>query len=308
MDEGVDDLCERVPGWAGRAREVVPLDGGITNRNFRVTVAGEAGSFVVRSPGAKTDLLGIDRGHEREAAGQAATLGVGPEVVAFVEPEGSLVTRFVDGRTLSAADVAGPHLEDTARLLRQVHDAPPITGVFDWYEVPQAYAVTAAEHGVTIPAAYEESMVRAGEVRRAFAASPDPWVPCHNDLLPANFLAGPDGRLWLLDWEYAGMDDRFFDLGNLAVNNELDPDADARLLAAYLAPVPVTDRHRARLALMKVMSDLREAMWGVVQSGVSDLDEDFESYGATHFERLLANASTPQWDRLLEHAAGTIGG
>jgi len=303
MTQGIDDLCERVPGWAGRAREVMPLDGGITNRNFRVTLADRAGSFVVRSPGKKTDLLGIDRGHEREAAEQAASLGVAPDVVAFVEPEGSLVTRFVEGRTLNATDVGGHHLEATGRLLRRVHDAPHIAGLFDWYEVPQTYAATATAHGVKVPPAYADAMARADQVLQAFGASPEPWVPCHNDLLPTNLLAGPDDRLWLLDWEYAGMNDRYFDLGNLAVNNELDPASEDRLLAAYFDPVPVTDRHRARLALMKVMSDLREAMWGMVQSGVSDLDEDFEAYGATHFDRLLANASTPEWDRLLHDAA-----
>lgn len=292
-----------MPAWAGRACEVVPLDGGITNRNARVTVEGIDGAFVVRLPGKRTDLLGIDRGHERQAAEQAAALGVAPEVVAYLEPEGSLVTRFVTGRTLTAADVAGEHLEAAARLLRRVHDGPPLAATFDWFEVPQDHARVAVAQGGTLPPAYEEAMERARQVRDAFEADPDPFVPCHDDLLPANLLAEPDGRLWLLDWEYAGMNDRFFDLGNLAVNNELEAEHEERLLAAYLDPSPVTDRARARLALMKVMSDLREAMWGVVQSAVSDLDEDFDAYAATHFERLLANAADPRWGELLAAAA-----
>lgn len=298
-DPALDDLLDRVPGWAGRPRTVLPLEGGITNRNYRVEVDGAA--FVVRSPGKRTELLGIDRHHEREAAERAAALGVAPEVAAFVEPDGALITRFLEARPVTAAELAGPHLAAVASLLRTVHDGPPIAGVFDWYEVPRANAATVEAHGGEVPAAYTTAMARAAEVRDAFAAAPDPPVACHNDLLGANLLLGADGRLWLIDWEYAGMNDRFFDLGNFAVNNDLGPDEQEALLAAYFGTAG--PRERARLRLMVVMSDLREAMWGAVQAAVSDLDEDFHAYAATHFQRLLANAGAPGWDDLLEDAA-----
>jgi thiamine kinase-like enzyme len=340
----VDELFDRVPGWAGRARTVEPLAGGITNRNFRVTLDGE--SFVVRAPGENTELLGIDRRHEEEAARQAATLGVGPEVVAFVEPEGSLVTRFVSGASPGAEALrTAPLLGEVADLLRVVHGGPAIAAVFDWHRVPQDYAATARACGVDVPAAYEPAMAVADRVRAAFAVSPDAVCPCHNDLLAANFLVSVDGseaerigrlvqptrgnlaaehlstartpgsaapraetrrthprtRLQLVDWEYAGMNDRYFDLGNFAVNNELDLGGDVALVEAYFSEV--TDRRLARLRLMKVISDLREAMWGVVQASVSTLDVDFLDYAGTHFERLLENASRPGFDRLLEDAA-----
>lgn len=295
----LDELIDRVPGWAGRARTVEPLEGGITNRNYRVTLDGE--SFVVRVPGENTDLLGIDRGHEEEAARQAAALGVGPEVVAFVEPGGSLVTRFVSGGAPGAEALrTEPLLGEVAVLLRVVHGGPAIAAVFDWYRVPQDYAATARAHGVDVPAAYEQTMEVAGQVRTAFAASPEGVCPCHNDLLAANFLLSVDG-LRLVDWEYAGMNDRYFDLGNFAVNNELDLDGDVALVEAYFGSV--TQRRLARLRLMKVISDLREAMWGVVQAGVSTLDVDFLEYAEEHFERSLEHASRSGFGRLLEDAA-----
>lgn len=295
----LDELLDRVPGWAGQARTVEALEGGITNRNYRVTLDGE--SFVVRAPGENTDLLGIDRGHEEEAARQAAALGVGPEVVAFVEPEGSLVTRFVIGAAPGAEALrTAPLLGEVAALLRVVHGGPAITADFDWYRVPQDYAATARAHGVDVPAVYEQAMEVAGQVRAAFAATPDAVCPCHNDLLEANFLLSVDG-LRLVDWEYAGMNDRYFDLGNFAVNNELDWSGDVALVEAYFGEV--TDRRLARLRLMKVISDLREAMWGVVQAGVSTLEVDFLDYAAEHFDRLLGNASRSGFGRLLEEAA-----
>ena len=294
----IDELLDRVPGWSGRPRAVSPLEGGITNRNYRVDLDGE--SFVARAPGQDTALLGIDRDHELEAAQRAADLGIGPPVVAFVEPEGSIITRYIEGGPAEALD-RPPQLAAAAGVLRRFHESAPITPIFDWFEVPVAYAVTARDHGVEVPTAYDRAMAVAERVRGAFAAAPEPSCPCHNDLLPANFLALPDGGLCLLDWEYAGMNDRYFDLGNFAVNNELDADGEGALVEAYFGAV--TPRRLARLRLMKVIRDLREAMWGIVQAGVSTLDVDFVDYAEEHFDRLLDNASHVGFDRLLEDAA-----
>jgi thiamine kinase-like enzyme len=154
--------------------------------------------------------------------------------------------------------------------------------------------------GVRIPATFERAAEFARDIEAAFAALPEPRVPCHNDLLHANFIAD-DHRMWLIDWEYAGMNDRYFDLGNLATNNEFDAAAEEALLELYFgSPTP----HRAaRLALMKVMSDFREAMWGVVQQAISTLDFDYVAYAATHFDRLMRHASRPQFRQALAAAA-----
>ena len=297
-EDSIEGLLDRVPGWAGRSRVIAPLEGGITNRNYAVTI--DDARYVVRAPGEKTELLGIDRSCEREAAERAAALGIGPEVIAFVEPEGSLVTAFVDAAPVTESDLQGHRLSDAATILRRFHDSPPIGATFDWEGVPRAYAETARERGVSVPAAYEAAVAQASAVKAALAEGGDTPVPCHNDLLCANFLQD-DEQLWLLDWEYAGMNTRYFDLGNLAVSNGFDAEADERLLAAYFGEVD--DPHRARLTLMKVMSDLREAMWGVVQQAISTLDFDFVGYADEHFERLLHNASRPDWSDLLDQAS-----
>ncbi len=133
-----------------------------------------------------------------------------------------------------------------------------------------------------VPDDYAELLATAEQIRTALRGLPE--VPCHNDLLPANFIATADG-LRLLDWEYAGMNVREFDLANLAANNAID-DEDA-LLGAYWG-APPTDAQRAALKLMRFMSDFREAMWGVSQQALSDLDVDYVAYAETHFARLRA--------------------
>jgi thiamine kinase-like enzyme len=255
--------------WPGADAVVEPLGGGITNHNFRVAIGGEA--YVVRVSGKDTALLGIDRGHEHAASLVAAELGVGPPVVAFVD--GCLVTRFVGGQPAEqvAPGVAGG-------LLRMIHDGPPIPARFDSFRVVEEYRATALERGVAIPPAYAEASRRAAEIE-ARRGETRPCT-CHNDLLAANFI--DDGeRLWIVDWEYAGMGDPFFDLANFAANHELDEDGERELLEAY-----GSDDLDA-LREMRFMSDFREAMWGVVQQGISELDFDFAAYADQHFERAL---------------------
>jgi thiamine kinase-like enzyme len=277
----IDEIVARV--WPGAHTRVEPLGGGITNRNFRVDVGGE--SFVLRIGGKDTELLGIDRAAEYGASLVAASLGVGPEVVAFLEPEGYLVTRYIDGEN---GRVDPPRAGATLRL---VHDGPPFPGRLDSFRVVEAYAATALAHGVQVPAAYTQAQQIAGRIERRLG--PRPLRPCHNDLLNANFI--DDGaRLRIVDWEYGGMGDPYFDLGNFAANHELDEGGEAQLLAAYGGD------DRDALVLMRFMSDFREAMWGVVQQGVSELDFDFRGYADEHFERLERTASEPRFRKLID--------
>ena len=276
-----EQLVERV--WSGQDVSIEPLGGGITNRNYRVAVEGQ--EFVLRIGGRDTELLGIDRAAEHAASRIAAELGLGPEVVAFVEPEGYLVTRYVDGE-VGKVDVAR-----VGAALRRLHDGPALPGRFDSFRVVEAYCATAHEHGVAVPSAYARAKELADQIE--CRRSGMPFRPCHNDLLSANFI--DDGaRLWLVDWEYAGMGDPFFDLGNFAVNNELAEEGENALLAAY-----GSDDGDA-LVLMRFMSDFREAMWGIVQLAISELEFDFGAYAEEHFERLARTAAEPRFLRALQ--------
>jgi len=283
----LEEAVERV--WPGKEARVEVLGGGITNHNLKVEVDGEA--FVLRVAGKDTGLLGIDRTVERAATEAAAAAGIGPDVVAFVEPEGWLVTRFIEGEIPPLERMREPDmLVRIAQGLHSFHDGPPIPGSFDPFRVVEIYRETALARGGSIPEDYEwaHGIAQRIELTRAQAEP----RPCHNDLLNANFL--DDGeRLRIVDWEYAGMGDVFFDLANFSINHELDTTAGAALLEAYFGQVRAADIHA--LELMRFMSDFREAMWGVVQTAVSELDYDFIAYAAEHFERLGRTAATPEF-------------
>ncbi|HET9083296.1 MAG TPA: phosphotransferase, partial [Candidatus Limnocylindrales bacterium] len=293
---------QRVPELAGHELRLTRLSGGITNRNFLVTVAGVSDRYVIRLAGNDTHLLGISREVEYAATVAAAGVGVGPEVTAFIRPEGYLVTRFIEGSEVPIEQVRQPStLVRVADALRRIHDGPPIPGLFVPLRIVEAYKALAAARGVRIPPEYELAAAIGRRIELACLADPIELMPCHNDLLNANFI--DDGaRIRIVDWEYAGMGDPYFDLGNFSINHELTPDDDAALLAEYHGSVPA-DR-LARLALMRVVSDFREAMWGVLQQGISTLDVDFVAYAGEHFDRLLANATTAAFERALREAAG----
>jgi thiamine kinase-like enzyme len=301
-DPGLDRVLEALGSRLGEVQgEPEPLEGGITNRNYRLRAGG--GDYVLRMPGKDTELLGIDRQAECVAAEIAARAGVAPEVAAWLPDVGCLVTRFVPGAPVGTERLREPAVlaEVTARL-RAIHSGAPLPTSFSPFRTVEAYRDTAVARGASLPAAYDEALALARRIEPALSGPDHEPVPCHNDLLCANFIAQGE-RIWIVDWEYAGMGDRWFDLANLSINNEFGDEDDAHLLQAYFQ-APADARGFACLRLLRAMSDFREAMWGVVQSTVSELDFDFAAYADEHFERLAQTAADPRLERWLQEAHG----
>jgi thiamine kinase-like enzyme len=281
----LSDILQRLESSLGPLiGEPIALDGGITNRNFRATLGGE--DYVIRQPGKDTDLLGIDREAERLANDAAARLGIAPAVAAALED--CLVTRFISCRGLAATELA-ERVDEVALALRSFHDCPArLPTTFLVPELLDDYARIVQDRGGQLPAGYADTVDLAARIAAALPlAGPR---PCHNDLLPGNLIrAQDDGRIMIVDWEYAGMGDPRFDLGNLSINNDFDEATDERLLSAYYGGA-CSDAQRAALKLMRLLSDAREGAWAVVQGRVSELEFDFEAYGREHFERLHGDA------------------
>jgi thiamine kinase-like enzyme len=299
LDPALEGVVRRLPGWDPGAVRVSPLPGGITNRNLLVELAGER--YVVRLSSPETLLLGIDREAERQAAEAAAALGIGPEVVLAIPDEGILVTRYVAGEPIPPPALEDePILAAVVRAIRAFHGGPPLPGTFWVPRIVRTYREIAAARGVAIPAIVDSLLGVCDEIETALGRDPRPFRPCHNDLLNANFIRQGQ-RVWIVDYEYAAMGDPFFDLGNFAVNNGLSEEAQDRLLELYLGVVRPADR--ARLALMRILSDLREGMWGVVQQGLSSLDFDYAAYARRHLERAMTNATGEEYRRWLDAVA-----
>lgn len=282
-----DQAIERAAGlpiWRGRVSPL-PVEGGITNRNFVVADGGE--KYFVRT-GQDIPLHGVMRFNELAAAKAAAAAGLSPEVV-YNEP-GVLVTRFIEGRTFEAEDVRDPaHLPRVLDLIQRCHRELPkhVHGpilMFWVFHVIRDYAGTLREGKSRSLERLGELLARAETLEAA--VGPIQVVFGHNDLLAANFIDSGD-RLWLVDWDYAGFNSPLFDLANVASNNEFSAEQEEALLAAYFS-APLDRQLLRRYRAMAAASLLRETMWSMVSEIHSTLDFDYVGYteeNLTRFER-----------------------
>jgi thiamine kinase-like enzyme len=303
MTLSLEQAIARVPQWAGAGDlKTTILGGGITNNNFRIDVAGE--SFVLRIVGANTELLGINRDYEYAANLAAGKLGIAPEVCYFIQPEGYLVTRFINGRVIPPEEIRQPeNIRRVMDAVRKIHTMQAIPGTFDAFRVVRDYTEIAQRHRVAFPKNYPWLIERIQEAEKALSIHPYKPCSCHNDLLNANFLT--NGQLYILDWEYAGMGDAFFDLANFSDHHNLSDEQDLWMLECYFGG-ETNPYQWAHLKVMKIMSDLRETTWGLVQIGISKLDFNFREYADKFFDRVMENIHNPHWNEYLKEVSKNV--
>ena len=257
--------------------------GGLTNLVFKVETGNQ--SICLRLPGKGTEAY-IDRTVEATNARAAAEACVSPEVLHFGE-DGVMLTRFVDGAlTMSPAlfrEREGS-VERAARAFRELHDkAPDFAFRFELFTMIDDYLAVLDKLGADLPEGYHDVVAEAGAVRDALMAHPLPLRPCHCDPLCENFLdAG--ARMWIVDWEYSGMNDPMWDLGDLSVEGSFDEAMDRRLISAYFgAPAGAADH--GRMVIYKALCDLLWTLWGLIQHANKNPAEDFWAYALNRFER-----------------------
>jgi thiamine kinase-like enzyme len=302
MPISIEEAIHRIPRWAeASSLTVTVLPGGITNLSYRVAVDGE--SFVVRIAAPNAAQLGIDRHREYRCTVAASQTGIGPEVVYFLPDADVLVTRFIVGRCPSAAEMIRPEMmQRVVASMHRYREGPAFDGSFSPFGALEQYRRVARRHGASLPRDVDTMYRRLAELEAALRRGRAVIQPCHNDLWEPNLI--DDGTLIrIVDWEYAGMGDVHFDLANFAIHHELSDPQDEGLLRSHFGKV--TDSGLARLKLMKIVAELREAMWCMVGINVSRVEFDFLGYAATHFDRCrraLDDSRLPQW--LVQAATG----
>ena len=292
----LDALFDQTEHLAARPRTVQELPGGITNRNYKVTTP--AGTFVARLSSAGTELLAIDRECEYRNSVTAAAAHAGPEVIEYRPLDHLLVVAYIEGRTLQAADVAAEqNIPRIAQACRRLHDGGRFGNDFDMFDVQRGYLAVARSRGFKIPAGYDDLRPQFTAAEKALAARAPATVPCHNDLLAANFIDDGD-RIWLIDYELSGNNDACFELGNIAAESHLDTDALAELVTAYYQRPWRSKTARARLSGLVGMYGW--TLWGAIQHAASPIDFDFWSWAMERFEGAAAGFTAKGFTSLLE--------
>ena len=289
-------LFDQVPSLQGRPRSVTELPGGLTNQNFKITT--HNGTFVARVASEGSELLAIDREHEYRNSVRAAAAGVGAPVIEYARHAGVLVLGFLDGRTLTNAEVADQAtLTRIAESCRRLHAGERFDGDFDMFEIQRRYLAVARERGIKIPAGYDAWMPAFEAAARALAIRAEPTVPCNNDLLAANFIDVGD-RIALIDYEYSGNNEACFELGNIWGECQLSDEALAYLVTQYYGR-PLRNKI-ARARLLGLAGKYGWTLWGAIQAAVSPIDFDFWSWAMHRFDGATQGFSGAEFDRACE--------
>jgi thiamine kinase-like enzyme len=294
----LEQVMDEVPELAGPGRSVAPLPGGLTNANYKVLTA--AGTYVLRRWSDDSGLLAIDRDNEYENSVRAAEVGIGAGVVAYLPEHNTMVMEWLEGSTLSAAELRrGTVLDQVAAACRRLHGARRFRDDFDMFEIQPRYLEIVRRRGFRLPARYEEFEPHVAAIREAFAVRDEGTVPCNNDLLAENFMLTASG-MRLIDYEYSGNNDPCFELGNVWSESGLSLAQLEQLVGAYYGRAA---RHKvARARLWGLMSKYGWTLWASIQDGVSEIDFDFWSWGIEKYDRAVAEFDGPDFERLLEEA------
>ena len=279
-------------------RDFRELTGGITNRNYYVD--GALGRAVVRVSWPGSSMLAIDREYEYLNSRAAAESGAAPAVLEYLAGQGALVVRFVDGRTLTAADLQDPvMLSRVANACKTLHSGPNFVNDFNMFRIQQRYLADVREHGFRLPARYDDYEPAVRRIEAALQVRDEGVVPCNNDLLPAN-LIDDDGRIWIIDYEYSGNNDACFELGNIWSEATLPIDLLEPLVTAYYGrPRP---SRVARARLLGLMSKYGWTLWASIQDAISDIDFGFWDWGMEKYDRAESEFAHPDFDKWLEIA------
>jgi len=293
-------VLERVSAFRGRPCVVEPLPGGLTNRNYKVTTP--EGVYVLRhSTPSSADELAVDRRAEYENSVRAAATGVGAPVVDYLPDDGVLVVGFLDGESLTDEHLQWPGvLPRVAAACRRLHAAEPFVNRFDMFELQADYLGRVRRRGFRLPPGYLDHAEAVGRIRAALAVRPVAPVPCNNDLLAANFI--DDGRaVSIIDYEYSGNNDPYFELGNIWSECHLSLEQLEELVAAYDgAP---SRGHLARARLWGLMSQYGWTLWASIQDATSAIEFDFWGWGMEKYERAEATFGGTELGRLLDDVA-----
>lgn len=290
--------------WPGAGWRSEPLKGGMTNRNFKVLLESgpDAGRLVVvqeQLPDELAGVVGIRRETQALALEETAPLGLGPSVIGQFPDLGVLVVEYVDGELLSDVEDRDRALVLLGTSLARLHaltEGTTVNGVVSdpfrgttWLfdQVRRETPELVTDFGWTM-----DTLRHIENVRGTYAS---PLL--HADVSEGNVIFTPD-RAVLIDWEYAGSGDRYFDVGDFAEKAKLDPVEVETLVSGYGEASDA--RVLSVVRVYRFVSMLREGLWSLRAGTTGFLDFDHAGYAGTCLARMGDIAADPSFEADLE--------
>ena len=287
IEQDIPEIHQLVKKVAGDCT-VASLErlGGLTNHTYHVTLA-DGREYAVRLPGEGTEEM-IIRTDEKKSTELACRLGVDAQMLYFGE-DGSKVTEYIRNAVTMSAEAfhSEKWVRAAAGIFRRIHDCGEDTGVpFEVFDMAATYEKIIDDQNVPMPDDYELQKAKVMKIKAEVdAAVPAKKVPCHNDPLCENWVEG-SGRLYLIDWEYAGMNDGMWDVADISIEAGFDEAWDRLLLSAYLGHEPsVTDRRH--FLASKIYVDFLWTLWA--KTRVPFDGQPMEDWAAERYARMIGS-------------------
>lgn len=281
--------------------EIMP--GGLTNKNYRI-VTEDGTQLAIRLAGKGTADY-INRPGEKQNASQMAFQGIAPEIYYYDEKTGSQIVEYIDAPTMHPADfqTRTEVMEKAGRVMNKYHNSGATFGSsFDPIAKVKEYVAILEENGYD-KRYFDEGWDRMAEtlekIAAAYAKKAAPVAPCHCDTLAENFMLQEDGTMRVIDWEYSGMTDPYYDCACVCVENPLDDECEKVYFGAYCGGEP-TEEQKARLLINKFLVTTHWSTWSLVQI-VNGKDADFYwEYGRVRAVQACSFLDNPNFDKYLE--------
>jgi thiamine kinase-like enzyme len=290
-EQEIRRIIAAIPAIAAYTGPVTRL-GGLTNRVYRLQDA------VLRVPGKGTEEY-INRANEAAAARVASDAQVSPDVLYADAATGLMVTRLVGDAATMTPELFRTRMGSPGRAgaaFKKLHaSGGTFPFRFELFAMIDDYLKVLSGKDVDLPDGYHDVVKEAEGIRRVLAKRPAPLAPCHCDPLCENFL-DDGGRMWIVDWEYSGMNDPMWDLGDLSVEGGFSEAQDAGMLTAYFGGAPSASDH-GRMVIYKALCDLLWTLWGLIQHANANPADDFAAYAANRFARCKALMGGAEFER-----------
>jgi thiamine kinase-like enzyme len=302
-ERNLEQAVGRIASWRGKEASYTPLVGGLMNQNWLVEIAGDIRRYFVKVPGEGSEMF-IDRVVANEAARNAHSAGIGPEVVFFDPNDGLEVSEFLEGyRACTNGDFGDPSIQcDVLGLYRRLHAGPKLGSTKTIFDMIEEHVEQGRELGSHFPLDMPWIMHRYHQAKAAFMASGLDLVPCFNDPMPGNFLISADSTpkpMRLIDYEFASNNERSYELGVLFAEMFFDEPLSLQLTEQYLGSA--NPQMAARMTINRALADIKWASWAVVNRKLKDWDFDYQKYGVWKYMRARDVMYDPRWESWLRN-------
>ena len=290
MKLSIDRLIKLIPEWNGKLIKVNPINSGITNINFEVTIGKKL--YFLSMPYSNSELLNIDYGNKYYNNKICGEINISPRVIHFIESENLLVTEFIKLKCSSLEIFqSSKEIEQLVKNIKLLHNANPFLRNFNMLSQISYYKNILKKDA--FPKKLFKYVNNIKTLKQKLYLPNDKLVPCHNDLLAENII-NKDNQIFIVDFDYSGNNDPCFELGNLSVEMEYDDEQINKLVRSYYGEI--NENIISRVNLQGVVSDIGWSLWSYVQVKNSNLNFDYNAHAIYRLERAINKMESKEYE------------